>query len=218
MLTLRPDPRDLSRLNATLDKGAAAACRRVGAQMLAFTRQAYLGGGANPETGALGFWPERRVPDNVQDALKAARKEKGADLSHDEQREVAAAHARKLRLPSGAARRIRTGGKILFDTGRLFDSITVSQVVKDGDGGYSCIVGTNVSYAKWHQQPWGGTALTYRGTAKQGALLRALGFRAGNRPQITLPARRIFVTPKPWVEKCAATAAREIGAVFGKGG
>lgn len=153
------------------------AMKRVLVETMARIRKGFQLGGYNPATGAPGFWPKRVVPKGVtaKNAKKFRAKTKG-----------------------GVVARIRVGGKVLVNTGRYRDSITASAPTLTSDG-VQGFVGTNVEYAKHHEQPGNAAGfIKWKASGAQAAFLRRLGFTVRKGSTITLPQRRVFVMPDPW--------------------
>lgn len=199
---------------AVVDRASRIGMKRMGVTMLGLVLGGFEAGGVNPETGAPGFWPPRKTPDAVAEGgvkarakavKKAIREHRFASFEElalaGEKGEKAAARKLRAKTKKGIVRRIRVGGKVMFDTGRYFDSINASDVKSDADS-YEVTVGTNVEYAKYHEQPGNeGDSIKYKATGRQAAFLRKLGFTVFKGTTITLPKRRVFVAPKPWQEK-----------------
>lgn len=121
------------------------------------------------------------------------------------------AEEKRRRLNVAREKRIRVGGRVLMDTGAYYDSISLGDIETDLNGTMQITVGTNIPYAKYHEQPWGGEETTQTATAKQATFLRGLGFsgvRVGS--TITLPARRVFVMPEPWAKELSSIYEREM--------
>lgn len=102
------------------------------------------------------------------------------------------------------------GNPPLQDTGRLLNSISM-RIEGEGDN-LSGIVGTNVSYAKYHEQPDNdGGGITFKPSLKQRwYLFFKYGWRLRKDTRIHIPQRRIFVLPKPWRQQVADTYIKEI--------
>lgn len=184
---------------AAIQRATGIALKRAAFQILADTRRGFKVGGWNPETGAPGHWPRRKVPDQLQRgltkgkraALKAAAEKRIGGLKLGNGR---------AKTQSGVVRRVRKGGKTLISTGRLLNSISIGDV-RNGSIG----VGTNVKYAEYHQ--FGAQQVA---TAKQAAFLRRLGFTVVKGTRINLPQRQIFVAPKKFRDKWTQVFVREL--------
>lgn len=108
------------------------------------------------------------------------------------------------------------GGPILRKTGRYLASITMKFTGGDQPEGK---VGTNVPYAKFHEQP-GNKAdfIEWKPTDRQRAFLFfKLGIRMRKAHKIRLPKRRVFVMPKPWQTELQDVYRRELSDALAKG-
>jgi phage gpG-like protein len=161
-----------------IHRASVLAMKAVGLRVLEHTREGFLVGGWNPENGDPGFWPKKKIPEGG--AGTKATDSKG--------------NKRRARVAEAGKR----GGNILYDTGRYFNSINLT--VDEGVNP-EARVGTNVEHAKYHEQPGNEAGFTTQvATSKQAAFLRALGYsKVWKGTVITLPARRVFVMPKPLV-------------------
>jgi phage gpG-like protein len=171
-----------------LRRAGGVAITAVGVRVLEHTREGFVVGGWNPETGDPGFWPKKKIPDgggSAQDSKGNKRRARGQK--------------------PGAKQR---SGNILYDTGRYFNSINL-QITKGENP--EAVIGTNVEYAKYHEQPGNDAGFTQqKATSKQAGFLRALGYAGVQKGStITLPQRRVFVMPKPLQDEIKAIYADE---------
>lgn len=159
-----------------IQRAAVRAIKAVGVRVLEHTREGFVVGGWNPETGEPGFWPKKKTTEGG-----------ATDSKGNKRRSRAAAEGKR-------------GGNILYDTGRYFNSINLT--VEEG-AEPAAFIGTNVEYARYHEQVGNEAGFTQQtATSKQAAFLRALGYAGVHKGSvITLPARRVFVMPKPLREE-----------------
>lgn len=157
-------------------------------EYLSRVRQGFEVGGYNPETGEPGFWKPRRIPTDA----------KGKPIKG------------RAKTKNGVVRRIRIGGKTLVNNGDYLRSVVASPMTET-QGGVSGFVGTNIPYAKYHEQVGNPhDFIKYNATGKQAAFLRALGFaKVFKGTTITLPKRRVFVIPAKWRKEISAIIAEE---------
>lgn len=218
-----------------VNRAAMTAGKRVQLDLLARIIMGFDVGGWNPVTGKGGFWPKRKEPQGAAETVtqagkKAAEKYEAGKLKKGvtptaKQLEDAEYRGRLKALKqfsakdrNGVTRRLRIGGKVLIDTGRYRRSITKGPVAMTG-GTLNLPIGTNVPYAKYHEQPGKqGGATRQRMTAKQAFFLRKLGFtRAREGGTIKLPQRRVFVCPRPWVPEFTKIMQTELVSVLNGG-
>lgn len=170
-------------------KAETVSMKRVLKELETRIRMGFQVRGWNPTTGKPRFWPRA-----VKPRRKGGRVKEGS-----------------AKTAKGVVARIRSGGKVLYATGRYQDSIKASDVAmkRDGPEGF---IGTNVPYAKYHEQPNNSKGYSVqKATKPQAAFLQRLGFegvRFGT--PIKLPQRRVFVMPRPWKNEFASLYAEEL--------
>ena len=165
-------------------------------------------------------------PVTVDEAKKQREKlEAKRRWTPDDMRKFAAKHAPSAKTRDGVTRRLRFDvddagkvrpGTVMVDTGRYRQSITKSPVSVDSTGSVAGYVGTNVPYAKYHEQVGNEKGFTEQKiTGRQAVFLRALGF-SGAMPggTIRLPARRVFVMPPKWAAEYARMVETEMVSVL----
>lgn len=190
-LSIRIQVKDMPS-DADIDRALMRATKRASTQLHANIRRGFVDGGYDPETGAPGAWPKRKTPESPGRAKDAA----------------------------GVVRNINTSQRTLWDSGRLMDSINVTEPTATNDG-YESSIGTSVEYAQYHQQQGRlGDVLESAITGKRAAFLQALGFtKARKGGTVKLPARPFLIYPEKWQRQITNIWVRELrAAIEGKDG
>lgn len=185
---------DATRFNQRLSpervkKALRAGTRAAQFEYLSRVRQGFEVGGWNPETGEGGFWKPRRVPTD-----KEGNPIKG-----------------RAKLRNGTVVRIRIGGRTLVNTGSYVRSINASPLQETASGVSGFVgVGSEVPYAKFHEQVGNPRdSIQYRPKPGQIGVMRKLGFTVGKNTIVTLPKRRVFVSPASWRKDMSRIIAEE---------